>query len=280
MYEAALEHLGGQTSTDDEAEEYRVLCLLALGRQADAERIVERRIARTPLVAPDMQGRAPGFVTTYLQVRRRMLPLIAQTMYGLAKAGFDAGHFEAAAVQFEELIELLHADGAADPGGDIEVLADGFLRLSRSRGERASLEPMTILPDAHADVPVAETILIPAAVAEAFQPEADGAKPFSPWRSQVFGPDDPSVTPPATVAQPMPVWLAPGRFAHVTFRGSLEVVVDETGAVRSAKVLERTHPLYDLQLAAAAKAWRYEPAVKDGRPVKYRKVVEFTLRGQ
>jgi hypothetical protein len=279
QYEAALVHLGGAGPfAGDDVEEYRVLCLLALGRQAEAERIVERRVAKTPLVELDMRGRSPGFVTTYLHVRRRMLPLIAQTMYGLAKAAFDAGNFGAAAAQFEELLEVVHADGAADPGGDVEVLADGFLRLSVSRGQAAP-EPSPPASGARSNVPVTETVLVPLADS-AVDSGVEAGKPFSPWRSQVFGPDDPGVTPPAIIAQRMPVWLAPGRLAHATFRGALEILVDETGAVASAKVLARSHPLYDLQLASAARGWRYDPAVKDGRPVKYRKVVEFTLRGQ
>jgi hypothetical protein len=37
---------------------------------------------------------------------------------------------------------------------------------------------------------------------------------------------------------------------------------------------------YDDELLRAVNQWRYEPARKGERPVRYRRVIDFVLRGQ
>ena len=37
------------------------------------------------------------------------------------------------------------------------------------------------------------------------------------------------------------------------------------------------HPIYDSQILLAAKEWRYQPATLNGRPVKFRKVIQITV---
>jgi hypothetical protein len=41
---------------------------------------------------------------------------------------------------------------------------------------------------------------------------------------------------------------------------------------------ETVTPRYDEQLLDAARDWRYAPALLDGRPVKYRKMVQITVQ--
>jgi TonB family protein len=57
----------------------------------------------------------------------------------------------------------------------------------------------------------------------------------------------------------------------------LELVIDETGRVVSVMVRMSVHPLYDTQLVAAARDWRYLPASFAGQPVKFRKMVQITV---
>ena len=54
--------------------------------------------------------------------------------------------------------------------------------------------------------------------------------------------------------------------------GAIEVVVDESGAVTDARVYLSVNRVYDKVLLESVKQWRYRPATKDGRPVKYRRV--------
>ena len=38
------------------------------------------------------------------------------------------------------------------------------------------------------------------------------------------------------------------------------------------------HPLYDTQLVGAAREWKYLPATFGGQPVKFRKMVQVTVK--
>ena len=64
------------------------------------------------------------------------------------------------------------------------------------------------------------------------------------------------------------------------FNGRVELLIGENGLVTAVKIIERTHPQYDTMLVAAARRWPCSPAVKDGKAVKFRKILEFTLRGR
>jgi TonB family protein len=60
-------------------------------------------------------------------------------------------------------------------------------------------------------------------------------------------------------------------------RGLLEVTIDEQGRVIQAKLRLSLHPIYDSQLLASARDWRYQPATLNGRPVKFRKIIQITV---
>jgi TonB family protein len=60
-------------------------------------------------------------------------------------------------------------------------------------------------------------------------------------------------------------------------RGRLEIVIDEKGRVVEITVRKSVHPLYDTQVMAAARTWRYRPAVAAGVPVKFRKLIEILV---
>ena len=60
-------------------------------------------------------------------------------------------------------------------------------------------------------------------------------------------------------------------------RGLLEIVIDEQGRVTGITLRKSMHPMYDAQLMAAARDWRYRPAVVAGVPVKFRKLIEITI---
>jgi hypothetical protein len=47
--------------------------------------------------------------------------------------------------------------------------------------------------------------------------------------------------------------------------------------VESATLREPVNPLYDELLMAAARTWRYKAAVKDGKPVRFRRVIRVSL---
>ena len=49
-------------------------------------------------------------------------------------------------------------------------------------------------------------------------------------------------------------------------------MVDEAGAVTDARIMQSVTRVYDKVLLESVKQWRYQPALKDGRPVKYRRM--------
>jgi TonB family protein len=55
------------------------------------------------------------------------------------------------------------------------------------------------------------------------------------------------------------------------------VVIDEQGKVISASLIRTVNPRYDPELLQAAKSWTFQPATKDGVPVRYRYTVAVNL---
>jgi tetratricopeptide (TPR) repeat protein len=59
--------------------------------------------------------------------------------------------------------------------------------------------------------------------------------------------------------------------------GTLELVIDPSGAVESATLSAPIHPDYDRLLLEAARSWTYRPARLDGRSVLWRTTVTIQL---
>ena len=51
---------------------------------------------------------------------------------------------------------------------------------------------------------------------------------------------------------------------------ALELLITETGVVQRVKMLSPPARMPDIMLLSAAKNWKFQPALKDGRPVSYR----------
>jgi hypothetical protein len=58
----------------------------------------------------------------------------------------------------------------------------------------------------------------------------------------------------------------------------LELVIDTDGSIESARLMAPPKNVIDSMIVSVAKAWEFEPALKDGRPVKYRKTVWIRTR--
>jgi TonB family protein len=65
--------------------------------------------------------------------------------------------------------------------------------------------------------------------------------------------------------------------AQARDRGLLELVIDEQGRVTALTLRAPIHPLYDGLLLATARDWRYQPATRNGQPVKFRKMIQITV---
>jgi hypothetical protein len=260
-YEEALALLNGLAASpsgpDDmlAIEKYRAYCLLALGRATEAERAIAAVVSAEPLQRPDADL-SPRVLARFTDVRRRMLPIIVQSRYAAARDRFDAKQFEDAANGFRAVLALLADPDLVDLAGqpplsDLRLLASGFHDLSV---QAASPPPPPATPVASPALPVV---------------------PGAPSAPRIYAADDVSVNPPVALRQTLPSFterVAPDG------PGVLEVVVDEEGNTESVAMRVSLTPRYDVIVLDAAKKWKYEPARRDGVPVKYRRLIEISVR--
>ena len=263
-YAEALEVLGTLESADNTevVEQYRALCLLGLGRTADAEKALERIVMRRPLYVLPAAEVSPRVVTMFHDIRRRSLPGAARQLYSRAKASYDSKDHAAAVAQFKDVLALVNDPDASAEGPsltELKQLAEGFLALSQAAIAAAAAPPPA-----------------PAAPPPAPTPVAEVAKAPSPPR--VYTGSDADVVAPQAITRTMPGWRPPSALiAQQSFRGALEVIVNEQGMVEWAGIAKPSFPSYDADLLSATKAWRFRPATKRGEPVKYRLAVEIVL---
>jgi TonB family protein len=243
---------------------YRTFCLIALERLAEANDAIAVMIARDPLYRPADAEVPPRLRPMFSDQRRAALPAIIQSRYERAKVAFDASDFKTAVDGFTlVLLALADPDIAREasraPLADLRVLAVGFKDLA----VRAMIVPAA---------PVAPPA--PAVVSSAPAPVLEAARIETPT---IHDSDDAAVVAPVTIAQDMPRLHRPTTTDKT---GVLVVVINEAGRVESAVITQPLDSYYDALLLQAAKTWRYQPARRNGVPVKYRKRIQLTLPRQ
>ena len=93
---------------------------------------------------------------------------------------------------------------------------------------------------------------------------------------KVYSRSDASVTPPRQVYPALPARPSPGRRPEdLTV---LDLVVAADGQVEHVRLRTPPRDVHEFMLVSAAKAWRFEPATVDGRPVRFRLSVAITSR--
>jgi TonB family protein len=76
----------------------------------------------------------------------------------------------------------------------------------------------------------------------------------------------------------MPMWNPANPVDKLRdYRGTLELIIDETGKVTSATITRSINASYDPLLVKAAQAWQFKPAMRGGTPVKYRYALDIHL---
>jgi hypothetical protein len=79
------------------------------------------------------------------------------------------------------------------------------------------------------------------------------------------------------VEQPIPTWTFTAYAPNRMFSGTLEVLIDEKGSVETVTLTEPIWPPYDLTLLSAAKRWQYQPAMRQGKPVKFKRTLVINI---
>jgi TonB family protein len=253
-YEDALSALGKIDAANGdrgEAEQYRALCLIALGRTADAERAIERVVSADPLFLPRSADVSPRILAMFTDVRRRVLPEIARRAYLDGRSAYQAKDFASASRQFDQVMRVLEQPGLETAAGmdDLRILVSGFVDLTRAATENPSRAGNDADPSTPASAP---------------DSESEGA------------PD--AYTAPVVVQQELPPWNPPtAAIAGRGYAGAVKVLIGADGRVHEASIVKSVHPLYDAHVLQAARRWMYQPATRLGQPTAAEKVVEIRL---
>ena len=200
-------------------EQYRSLCLLALGRASEAETAIAAVVTADPTYRPGESDTAPRVRATFADVRKRMLPELATARYQSAKAAYDRKEWAASEQQFRTVLDLLDDPDMGGKLGDLRVLTVGFLELS-ARAAAPPLPPVEPKPTSPAPVTAP-----PAATAPSAAPGAGGPIP-----GKIYTAEDEAVRPPVVVRQDIPS-VPQNMMSMVKPRGLVEVVIDEQGRV-------------------------------------------------
>jgi hypothetical protein len=94
--------------------------------------------------------------------------------------------------------------------------------------------------------------------------------------SQIYSPGFEGVSPPVGLRPQLPRQLPDDVRRDDLAR--IEMTILEDGTVESVKLLGKRHTVHDAMMLSAAKAWEFQPALKDGHPVKYRKTVWMAVQ--
>jgi hypothetical protein len=79
---------------------------------------------------------------------------------------------------------------------------------------------------------------------------------------------DAEVTPPSALSRQLPSSLPEGLSRSLV--GTLEIIVSREGDVETVSLHTPLNRFHERMIVSAAKAWRYRPALRNGKPVRFR----------
>jgi len=269
-YDEALAVLDRLQSAASVAEttsitEYRVYCLLALDRRDEARKDIEGILHDNPQYLPSEDQASPRIQSVFRDVRRQALPKIVLERYAIAKAAFERKDPQAGP-QFDSVLKLLDdPDVQASPAlSDLRTVVTAFRDLTKA------MSAQTVSPA------IARPLDAGGSNSPASTPAVDPQPSNSP---RIYTSADPDVAPPIAQTQRVPPWIPTARaVAAQEFHGTLELLIDETGAVVSSAMRTSAHPTYNQLLLRATREWKFTPARRQGVPVRYLKIVEIHLK--
>jgi TonB family protein len=235
-------------ATKRDADAYRTFCFVALGRDTEAQALAESLVRRDPMLSIDQfPDASPRIAEMFVAARRRVLPQLVRDEFRIARA-VAAGSVpeESKLRHVRQLLDAAQQAGAWDETlADMRLIVDGFLELAQTAEQQNAADE---------------------AAAAAAPPE-----PPSPPAAAVASSTDASVVAPTPVFQPgpniPPALLMLVRQLHRT--STIDVLINERGTVEDVTVKQSVTPAYDALVVAAARRWRYKPALKNGVPIKF-----------
>lgn len=248
-----------------ELEQYRALCLIALGHLEDAEKAVATLVAADPTYLPSPDVASPKVLSVVADIRKRHLPTVARGLLDSGRTAFQKKDLAAAQRDFSLLLKLLDDPAMAgrDDNEDLRTIAQGFVTLSAAS---SAAPPRPTTPEPAPAATPARTSAAPQLQAGRTASAASSSGAFEPA---------------VAVEQTLPEWIPPtvavGRFEY---NGKLKVRIGLDGRVLGASIEQPSHPAYDARLVQVARDWRYRPATRDGVPVESERVIAIQLRAQ
>jgi len=248
---ATLTKASASTPADRvQLEQYRALCLIALGRLVEAERAVASMVEADPTYVPPSTVASPRVLSMVADIRRKELPGVSRRVLDSGRASFEAKNIAQAQRQFDLLLKLL--DDPAMEGRpereDLRALAKGYSTLL------VAAPPPPVRPTA---------------------PVATDKPPVSPT------PASPSAafTPAVVIQETLPVWTPPNpAIARNEYTGAVKVRIGTDGRVKAVTIDQPSHPAYDANLIRVARTWTYKPAAQNGTPIESERVIAVRLR--
>jgi TonB family protein len=246
-YEDALGVLSRLPSSGQrlEIERYRVFCLIALDRTAEAEKAIAGILSEDPLYVLDEAS--PRVMELFNNVKRQSAPQLAKALYAEGKAAIEKKDKDTAVRKFEQMLQLTDDPALRDGTlvSELRLLASGFLDLARTPA------PAPAAPEKTVSAPAAAT-----------PPSAAG-----------------DITPAFPLRQELPKWVPYDATTRSTeYRGAVKVTISTEGRVEAAEIVTPTDRQYDRMLLNAARGWLYEPARRNGVAIQSDKIVSIYLR--
>jgi TonB family protein len=286
---STIDRLDPDTRNRIDIGDYRVLSLLALGRTEDARAVIKSIVETDPFHHFSDTQASPRLRTVFEETRKALLPEVVQRWYADAKAAYD-DHNPTADRQFDRLIALLDDPDLKDAQlSDLRAVALGFRDLSRRmrapKGPPAPASAQAPRVPAEPPPPQSPTSIAHAttAVSAALTGPPDTVRITSRGAGPVFTPKTPpppGLAPPLPIAQTFPEWSPPRGAAPQTYRGILEVRIDEQGNVTTASLRQSLQPAFDQALLKAVRTWKYKPALLHGTPVRFVKLIEIQIQSE
>ena len=257
-YEDALTTLtkaSASTTADRvQLEQYRALCLIALGRISEAERAVAALVDADPTYVPPSSVASPRVLAMIAEIRRKELPGVARRVLDSGRAAYEAKDIPRAQRQFDLLLKLLD-----DPIMEGRPEREDLLAVARGFSTLLVAAPAPRPPAAETERPAAP----PAAAA--------GTPPAAPAVS--------TFVPASVIQESLPIWTPPNpAVARNEYNGAVKVRIGTDGRVKAATIDRPTHPAYDTALLNTARSWLYKPATQNGTPIESERVIAVRLR--
>jgi protein TonB len=140
---------------------------------------------------------------------------------------------------------------------------------SARRAAAARVERPAVVPEEAVSLRSVETYATPA------EPEIIAPAVTATPDPTVYTSDDADVTPAALLRPHLP--SQPPASLPGADVGTLELMVTETGRVAHVKLVSTSSRYQERMLVAAAKTWRFQPAMKNGQPVRFRARIRITV---